>query len=229
MKAMSKFMKVIVQQLPDAAEQALDDLDLNDFVEDDETYCYFSQEVFMKEIMEYIEKKYPKKLKKEESLLLKSFKDKDGQLIKFSGGAAEFLQYQAHAKLIHKYWHKYDKVRNKFHLYKGEIYSYKLLGCGNIGNEIQLIKYNNDDLVKLVNNQDQRKTKWYKRFNKTERFVIIFFSIMLMGMGIWSFLFYYLGKPEFLRSELAIGLLVIGLPVLYFLTDTVLETMRDNS
>ena len=56
-------MKIVVQLPPELADLALEGLDKDNFVVDQDTYCYFRDEVFIKGIEKYIQKKYPGKLK----------------------------------------------------------------------------------------------------------------------------------------------------------------------
>ncbi len=123
-------MKIIMWEKPDAVEVVLGDLNENDFVEDPETYYYFRDEVFIREIKEYINDKHPGKLQTKSS---------------------DELPMMQYVKIIGKCYPKFNKKRKKFYLYEGEIYSYEYLGLLNIGNEIQLARYDKGDLVQMLN------------------------------------------------------------------------------
>jgi hypothetical protein len=53
--------------------------------------------------------------------------------------------------LICKYYWKYRKYDKKYYLYKNDIYIYNLIGFLNVGNEIQLLKLDMEDVLKLLN------------------------------------------------------------------------------
>lgn len=142
-------MKIIVQWKPDAVEKVLYDLDESDFLVDVDTYGYFLNEVFLPGIKDYIEKK--------RGLTLKDTKNVEG--------AVAVKNMYDNQELYVKYWPEYNKIRDKFYLYKGDIYSYVFIGFGNVGHVIQIYKYDMPDLGNLLNKLTKRR-KFFQRFLK---------------------------------------------------------------
>jgi len=131
-------MKIVVQLPPDSAELAelaLEGWDKDNFVVDQDTYCYFRDEVFIKGIEKYIRKKYPGK-----------FKDTKN----YDAAEAVSRWYDNQDRIV-KYYPQYNKIRDRFYLYKEEIYAYVFLGFWNVGNEIQLLKLDMEDVLDVLN------------------------------------------------------------------------------
>jgi len=128
-------MKIVVQSELDAAELALNDLEQEEFILDQDTYCYFRDEIFIKEIEKFIKKQAPGKWQDTEGLQ----------------GAEKVEAWYDNQDLIHKYYTKYNKHRQRFYLHNGAIYCYEFLGFMNVGNEIQLMKLDMPDIVNLLN------------------------------------------------------------------------------
>ena len=133
----------------DAAEKVLYDLNESDFLVDIDTYGYFLNNVFVPEIEDYIKNKHKIKFK-----YTKNVED-----------ALAVHNMYDNQDLIVKYWPKYNKVRDKFHLYKGDIYSYEFIGFWNVGHVIQVYKYEMQDLRNLLNKLVKRKS-FLKRYLK---------------------------------------------------------------
>jgi hypothetical protein len=57
-----------------------------------------------------------------------------------------------------KYWPAFDKIRDKFHLHKGDIYTYEFIGFSNVGQVNQIYKYEMPDLRNLLNKLGKRRT-----------------------------------------------------------------------
>ena len=128
-------MKIIVQYPPDEFELLDTDLEEKYFVTDQDTYCYFQDKIFMKGIEKFINEVAPGK-----------FKNLEGY------GSAEAVERSYDNQyLIVKYYIQYNKVRDRFHLHKGHIYTYDLLGFQNVGNVIQLIRLEMKDILDLLN------------------------------------------------------------------------------
>jgi hypothetical protein len=128
-------MKIIVQLEPDAAELALNELENSDFILDQETYCYFRDEIFIKEMEEFIKKIAPGKWQDTANL----------------EGAEKVESWYVNQDLVNKYYPKYNRRRQRFYLHNGEIYFYKFLGFMNVDNEIQLMQLDMRDIVGLLN------------------------------------------------------------------------------
>lgn len=128
-------MKIVVQLEPDAAELALNDLEGEEFILDQDTYCYFRDQIFIKEMEKFIKKHAPGKWQDTDSLQ----------------GAEKVEAWYDKQDLIQKYYPKYRKRRQRFYLHKGGIYCYEFLGFMNVGNEIQLMKLDMPDIVNLLN------------------------------------------------------------------------------
>ena len=134
-------MKKIVQSLPDVVEIQLYDLNEDDFIVDIDTYGYFLEEVFLKGVREYAEKKHKAEFRETGNV--------DPQTAVDNGNY--------NLELISKYWPKYDKIRDRFYLYKGNIYSYVPIGFHNVGLIIQVYKYDKSDLLSICNQLTRRK------------------------------------------------------------------------
>ncbi len=66
-------------------------------------------------------------------------------------------------ELRNKHRSEYDKQRQKFYRYQGEIYSYTYLGEFHVGHVIEIRQYNNEDIVNLLNNLlNKKENKWRK-------------------------------------------------------------------
>ncbi len=129
-------MKIVVQVEPEKVELILDELEGTDFIVDQETYCYFRDEVFINEILKFIEKIAP------------------GKVLETKGyeSAESVRRWNHNVRLINKYYLKFNKERERFYLYNNEIYSYNFLGFVNITNEIQLLKYDMEDIFYILSN-----------------------------------------------------------------------------
>lgn len=136
-------MKIIVQLEPDAAELVLSDLESDDFIPDQETYCYFRDEIFIKDMEEFIKKLAPGKWQDE----WQADDDDTTDMEK----AEKVVIWDVNQELIHKYWPKYDKRRQRFYLHNGAIYFYEFLGFRNMPYEIQLMKLDMQDMVNMLN------------------------------------------------------------------------------
>ena len=128
-------MKIIVQLAPDKVELILNGLDEDNFIVDIDTYCYFRDDVFIKNIEKYIKKIAPGQW----------------QEINDYEGAEKVERWFRNQRLINKYYPKFNKKRHRFYLYKSSIYIYNFLGFLNVTNEIQLIKLEMEDIVQLLN------------------------------------------------------------------------------
>lgn len=139
-------MKVIVQQMPNEADRILYDLNLDDFIVDAGTYVHFFKEVFLKGVKDYIEKKHKVKLKDTENV----------------EDAMKLANMYDNQKCIVKYWPKYNKIRDKFYLYEGDIYSYEFVGFYNVGHVIEIYKYDMTDLCNMCNGlqKKDRRVFW---------------------------------------------------------------------
>lgn len=128
-------MKIVVQLEPDDVELLLNEVDSNDFIVDQEAFCYFRDEVFIKEMEVLIKKITKNKWKETEGV-------SDYEAVK--------NQYN-NQRLINKYYPKYNRRRKKYHLYKGNIYFFEFVGFMNVTNEIQLILLEPEDIEYLLN------------------------------------------------------------------------------
>lgn len=145
-------MKMVVCIEPDEAELVLNDLSRDDFICDPDTYYYFRDQVFLAGIKKFINQNYPGNLPPGKVVNdVYSPPDKNMPSMPMKGGAGEVARSYDTQDVIVKYYKKYKKKQPKYYLYKGDIYSFALLGFINVGNEIQLIKYEPEDLLKILN------------------------------------------------------------------------------
>lgn len=133
-------MKIIVCYKLDAAEKVINDISEDQVLVDPDTYYYFRDSIFINEVKEYLKERYPKEFKKIEVK----------QRI-FTGDAVEVDKWYDLQDVIHKHYKGFNKRRQKYYLYNGYIYSYIFIGFGNLGNEIQLFRYDLEDLCRLLN------------------------------------------------------------------------------
>lgn len=133
-------MKIVVQMEPDQAELAINELKERDFILDQDTYCYFRDDVFIKDMEKLIKKVAPGKWQETEKL----------------EGAEKVDKWYINQKLIEKYYPKYNKRRQRFHYYENGIYFFEFLGFLNVANEIQLMKLEMREVVNLLNDLAER-------------------------------------------------------------------------
>ena len=134
-------MKSVVQKLPEEDDKILQYRAKGDFFVDPETYCSFRDEILLKELKNYIKEKNPGKWKSIEDVSGVEEFDSDTQ------------------KLLTTSYFEYNKIRERFYLYRGEFYSYGLMGFGNEGITINLIKYDKDDVVRFLNHLNKKQPK----------------------------------------------------------------------
>lgn len=139
-------MKVIVQWMPDEAETVLYELNPKDYIVDKDTYNHFLNEVFFKEIEDYLEKKHKVKLKDTENV----------------EGATRAQNMFDNQDLIVRYWPRYNKIRPQFYLYKDDIYSYEFISFMNVGHVIEICKYDMLDLCNICNEIQKKKRRFFK-------------------------------------------------------------------
>ena len=133
-------MKIVVQMEPDQAELAINELKEGGFILDQDTYCYFRDEIFIKDMEKFIEKVAPGKWQETETL----------------GGAEKVEKWYDNQDLINKYYPKYNKRRQRFYLYNNGVYVFEFLGFLNVANEIQLMKLEMREVVNLLNELAER-------------------------------------------------------------------------
>lgn len=155
-------MKIVVQLEPDATELALNDLQQEQFILDQSTYCYFRDKIFIKEMEKFIKEKAPGKWEDAGSLegLAALERQLGGAPQKWQGtetekNAAKVAAWYERQDLINEYYPKHNKRRQRFYLYNGVIYCYEFLGFMNVGNEIQLMKLDMSDIVNLLNQHQE--------------------------------------------------------------------------
>jgi len=138
-------MKVVLQCELNDIEKALDDIEDDDVIIDQETYCHFRDDLFITPFREYIEKNHPGELGDAQT---------GGSDVQ--DGARKFMAAMHDFEVMHKYYTEYCKVRQRFYNYGGSWYAMDFLGFGNIGNEVSLIKLDDEEIGDLLNNQKER-------------------------------------------------------------------------
>ena|SRR3989344_5859941 len=133
-------MKIVVQLEPDQAELAINELKERDFFLDQDTYCYFRDEIFIKDMEKLIKKVAPGEWQETEKL----------------EGAEKVDKWYVNLKLIEKHYSKYNKHRQRFYFYKNGIYFFEFLGFMNVANEIQLMKLEMREVANLLNELAER-------------------------------------------------------------------------
>jgi len=143
-------MKTIVGMLPkpgdlitfwDGRKDILTSSEISEleFIEEPETFYYFRDNIFIEEVAEFLRKKYNIKL---------NYKKDDYKQL---NGATKVNRFYEDQETIHGHYKEYNKTRNKYYLYNNGIYSFDYLGFDNVGNEIQVYKYNENDLITICN------------------------------------------------------------------------------
>ena len=128
-------MKIVVQLEPDDVELQMNEVDESDFIVDQDTFCHFRDDIFIKEMEEFIKNRGKNEWQETEGL-------PDYEKVN---------NWYKNQRLINKYYPKYNKNRQRFYLYKGNIYFYEFVGFMNVTNEIQLMLLEPDDIVELLN------------------------------------------------------------------------------
>ena len=128
-------MKIVVQMGPDEAELALNELEEEDFIIDQETYCFIRDEIFIKGVEKFIHSVAPGEWQETVNL----------------EGAEKVRRWFSNKDLINKYYREYNKLRQRFYFHNNAIYTFEFLGFMNVGDEIQLIKLDMHDIVNLLN------------------------------------------------------------------------------
>ena len=91
----------------------------NKINDNQDTYYYFRDEVFIEGIKKFINKNAPREWKETNNL----------------DGAEKVKSWFENQRSIYKYYKRFKKHQKAFHLYKNGIYYYKLLGFANVENE----------------------------------------------------------------------------------------------
>lgn len=128
-------MKIITQFELDEFEKLHNAIENEeDYLVDRDVYAYFLNQIYVPEFKEYV-------------------KNKEGNL------RDDIKLFMVGSKELEKHSKKFHKQRKKFYKYKGDVYSYTYLGEMNIGHVIEVVKYDNDDLIDLLNNLINRKNE----------------------------------------------------------------------
>lgn len=153
-------MKIIVQFKLDQVEQTLSDISdeqMDKYEVDIETYGYFLQEIFEKRFQSFVENKTGK-----------SRSEIVGFIPDQNDGAKQVEAMYIWQNKTSKYLKEFHNKRNKYYLYNGSIYSYSFIGYGNIGHVIEIIKYDNDDLVDILNYLKNKSSSIFSKIFKTK-------------------------------------------------------------
>ena len=98
-------MKLVVQWAPDPAELALSGLEKEAFIVDQDTYCYFRDEIFIRGIERFIKRIAPGKWKETDNL-------DDAEKVRI---------WCENQKSIYKYCQRFKKQQKTFHLYRNGV------------------------------------------------------------------------------------------------------------
>jgi len=139
-------MKVITQMLPNGDEILLNNLRIENYVLDQDTYAYFLR-LFEKEFGEYVFKKTGGK--KFVPLI------EDAQRSILPGEAIRVIEDWG--DMTKKYFKKFNELRPRYYLYNEKIYSYTYMGSMNVGQEVEVWEYDNEDLIQLLNFKKRKK------------------------------------------------------------------------
>lgn len=137
-------MKIIVQIKPDRVEQFLSNISgeqIDQYELDIKTYGYFLHEIFEKKFQSFVENKTGK-----------TRSEIVGFIPNPNDGAKQVEAMYTWQEKTSKYLKEFHVKRSKYYLYNESIFSYTFIGYGNIGHEIEIIKYENKDLLHILNN-----------------------------------------------------------------------------
>ena len=148
-------MKVVLPFALDESELVLSDVSEEKTIIDPETFYYFRDKILTENLDKFIERNDPGKIKRMAELNISGSRWQKRKLREFTGLAKEFeLESECH-RIRQKYYPKYAKIRDKFYLYKGNIYMYEFMGFMNVGAEIQLMKLDKNDILFALNNPNK--------------------------------------------------------------------------
>jgi hypothetical protein len=156
-------MKIVVCIAPDEAvllaKLALEELNEKDFILDPEAYCHFRDEVFVADIMRYIENKHSGKMPLPKTSPGPLQSDWRRLCFEAGSGAAKWQRWLDTRAVIDTYYLKWKKRQPRFYLYKGEIYSWGFWGWLNVGNEIALYRYDSQEVTQILNTLSERRLR----------------------------------------------------------------------
>lgn len=164
-------MKTIICLELDDAELALSGMQSEAFILDPDTYYYFRDEVFINGILDYIKRRYPREFPPgriaDGHYHSPGDDGRKGELrIRPVAGssAAKCQEWFDTQRVIVKYYRGWAKRQAKFHAYRGSIYSFVFLGFLNVGNEIQLFRYEPEEVANIMNDAYRNPLRWaFKR------------------------------------------------------------------
>lgn len=145
-------MKIVLPFPLDELELVLSDVSEEKTIIDPETFCYFRDKILTENLDKFIERNDPGKIKRKAELNISGSRWRRRKLKEFTGSAKECELALECYSIRQKYYPKYAKIRDKFYLYKGNIYMYEFMGFMNVGAEIQLMKLDKKDIVFALNN-----------------------------------------------------------------------------
>ena len=151
-------MKIIVQIKPDQVEQTLSNISgeqMDQYEIDIETYGYFLHEIFEKQFQSFVENKTGK-----------TRSDIVGFIPNSNDGAKQVEAMYTWQEKTSKYLKEFHENRHKYYLYKGSIFSYIFIGYSNVGHVIEIIKYENKDLLHVLNNLSHGSNSIFRKIFK---------------------------------------------------------------
>lgn len=143
-------MKSVVCAKPDQVELSLSDRRMDSFVLDSETYYYFRDQIFIEGILNYIKQRHPGELPV-------------GKVIEgFPHGspAAKVAHWFETQDVIVKYYEEWRRQESRFYTHDGRVYSFVFLGFLNVGNEIELLRWEPEEIAALLDEAYRYPIRW---------------------------------------------------------------------
>jgi len=145
-------MKNIVDIMPDAVETVLYELNKEDYIEAPEIYYYFRDEIFFKELEEFVERNYSRRKGR-----LKTYEDKEkeirkGNTLRSPDASKDVIEFELsldNYKIMAKYVKDFDAQRQRVYLYESKFYTYTIKG--NITYPIIVHQFENEDILNHLN------------------------------------------------------------------------------
>lgn len=165
-------MKSVVCMEPDRCELVLSDRQADTFVLDPETYYYFRDQIFIEGIQNYIKQSHPGELppgKVIDGLYHAPPKSVLGVkqvsiTLPAESPAAKVAQWFDTQDVIVKYYKEWRRQEPKFYAHNGRVYSFVFHGFLNVGNEIDLLRWEPEELVAFLDEAYRHPIMWtFKR------------------------------------------------------------------
>ena len=161
-------MKSVMCMAPDAAELALSGRGTDTFILDPETYYHFRDHVFVQGIKDYISRTHPGELPPGKVV--------DGEYhsppssmhgvkqehmsVPADSDAARAAQWFDTRDIIERHYNEWRRQQPQFYAYNDAVYSFVFHGFFNVGNEIELLRWEPEELAASLNQACRHPIRW---------------------------------------------------------------------